>query len=88
MLDYHRQASQADLMHPNFEHLLPWFVAVGAGAGAGGAMRIHARATYGDLAMKAQAFAHTADRLVMDAKSIDQLRSGANGTTALLGHAA
>jgi hypothetical protein len=51
-------------------------------------MRIHARATYGDLAMKAQAFAHTADRLVMDAKSIDQLRSGANGTTALLGHAA
>jgi len=54
LLDYRRQAPHAELMHPTDEHLLPWFVA--AGAGAGGAVRIHASLTYGDLAMDAYAF--------------------------------
>jgi 4,5-DOPA dioxygenase extradiol len=54
LLDYRRQAPFAALMHPTDEHLLPWFIAAGAGPGA--ARRIHASLTYGDLAMDAYAF--------------------------------
>ena len=58
LLDYRRQAPYAELMHPTDEHLLPWFVAAGAGSGAAdsSAQRIHASLTYGDLAMDAYAF--------------------------------
>jgi 4,5-DOPA dioxygenase extradiol len=54
LLDYRHQAPFAALMHPTDEHLLPWFIAAGAGPGA--ARRIHASLTYGDLAMDAYAF--------------------------------
>ena len=62
LLDYRRQAPHAALMHPTDEHLLPWFVAAGAAMtdGAGGARRIHASLTYGDLAMDAYAFGRSA----------------------------
>ena len=65
LLDYRRQAPYAALMHPTDEHLLPWYVAAGAGVGAGGedALRIHASLTYGDLAMDAFAFGPNASRL-------------------------
>ena len=49
-------------MHPTDEHLLPWFVAAGAG-GRQPARRIHASLTYGDLGMDAYAFGPAAARL-------------------------
>ena len=60
LLDYRQQAPHAVLMHPTDEHLLPWFVAAGAGAGTGEAAapgrRIHSSFTHGDLGMDAYAF--------------------------------
>jgi 4,5-DOPA dioxygenase extradiol len=64
LLDYRRQAPFAALMHPTDEHLLPFFVAAGAGADkteAAGlalpvAQRLHASLTYGCLAMDAYGF--------------------------------
>lgn len=55
LLDYRRQAPHAALMHPTDEHLLPWYVAAGAGH-EGPARRVHASLTYGCLAMDAYAF--------------------------------
>jgi 4,5-DOPA dioxygenase extradiol len=55
LLDYRRQAPFAALMHPTDEHLLPFFVAAGAG-GAHAALRIHDSLTFGDLGMDAYAF--------------------------------
>ena len=50
-------------MQPTDEHLLPWFVAAGAGLGSElaehahtQALRIHASTTYGDLGMDVYAF--------------------------------
>jgi 4,5-DOPA dioxygenase extradiol len=55
-------------MHPTDEHLLPFYVAAGAGAGhAAGvlpaARRLHDSLTYGCLAMDAYAFGPAADAL-------------------------
>lgn len=65
LLHYRRLAPHAELMHPTDEHLLPWFVAAGAGLadGAGAARRLHASLTYGDLAMDAYAFGIGAEKL-------------------------
>jgi 4,5-DOPA dioxygenase extradiol len=65
---YRKQAPSAQLMHPTDEHLLPWFVAAGAGAGAGHVtslpgLRIHASLTFGDLGMDAYAFGPSAPAL-------------------------
>jgi 4,5-DOPA dioxygenase extradiol len=54
LADYRRLAPHACLAHPHDEHLMPFYVALGAG-GAGA--RIHASTTYGTLAMDAYAFA-------------------------------
>lgn len=54
-LDYRRKAPHAVRNHPTEEHLLPMFVAMGAGKGAKG-RRIHASVEYGVLAMDAYAF--------------------------------
>lgn len=62
LFDYRRQAPHAVLMHPTDEHLLPFFVAAGAG-GRQPAKRIHASLTYGDLGMDAYAFGPGAVRL-------------------------
>jgi 4,5-DOPA dioxygenase extradiol len=53
---YRSQAPYAVLMHPTDEHLLPWFIAAGAGGRTAAAWRIHASQTHGDLGMDAYAF--------------------------------
>lgn len=63
LFDYRRQAPHAALMHPTDEHLLPWYVAAGAGGRAAPARRIHASVIYGDLGMDAYAFGAGAGRL-------------------------
>lgn len=62
LLDYRAQAPHAALMHPTDEHLLPWYVAAGAGH-EGPARRIHASLTYGCLGMDAYAFGAPASAL-------------------------
>jgi 4,5-DOPA dioxygenase extradiol len=53
---YRTQAPHAALMHPTDEHLLPWYVATGAGGREHAPRRIHASLTFGDLGMDAYAF--------------------------------
>ncbi len=60
---YRTQAPHAALMHPTDEHLLPWYVAAGAGGRDASPQRIHASLTFGDLGMDAYAFGPEADRL-------------------------
>jgi 4,5-DOPA dioxygenase extradiol len=43
-------------MHPSDEHLLPWFIAAGAGGSAYAPLRLHDSVTYGCLGMDAYAF--------------------------------
>jgi 4,5-DOPA dioxygenase extradiol len=58
--NYRSQAPHGVLMHPSDEHLLPFYVAAGAGQSSGDAnhpaLRVHASLTYGDLGMDAYAF--------------------------------
>ncbi|MBL8702269.1 MAG: dioxygenase [Alphaproteobacteria bacterium] len=54
LADVWRRGPHALANHPTPEHLLPFFVALGAGGGIG--RRVHASATYGMLAMDAFAF--------------------------------
>jgi 4,5-DOPA dioxygenase extradiol len=56
LLDYRALAPFAVKNHPTEEHLLPLFVALGAGGPEGGARHLHASATYGVLRMDAYAF--------------------------------
>ena len=62
LLDYRRQAPHAALMHPTDEHLLPFYVALGA-AGPGPGLRLHDSLTYGCLGMDAYAFGQGAAEL-------------------------
>lgn len=55
LLDYRARAPQAERNHPTDEHLLPLYVAMGAGGGAAG-RRVHASRQHGVLAMDAYAF--------------------------------
>jgi 4,5-DOPA dioxygenase extradiol len=64
LLDYRRQAPHGVDMHPTDEHLLPWFVAAGAGGREAPPRRIHASLTFGSLAMDAYAFGPQAVGLV------------------------
>ena len=43
-------------MHPTDEHLLPWYVAAGAGGRDAAPRRIHASVSRGSLGMDAYAF--------------------------------
>jgi len=54
--DYRQQAPHAIDMHPTDEHLLPWFVAAGAGGRETVPERLHDGVTYGCLGMDAYAF--------------------------------
>jgi 4,5-DOPA dioxygenase extradiol len=63
LLDYRAQAPHGVLMHPTDEHLLPWFVAAGAGGQGVPGLRIHASFTHGDLGMDAYAFGPAAAEL-------------------------
>jgi 4,5-DOPA dioxygenase extradiol len=62
LFDYRQQAPHAALMHPTDEHLLPWFVAAGAGH-EGPALRLHDSVTVGCLGMDAYAFGAGAPQL-------------------------
>ena len=66
LFDYRRRAPHAVDMHPSDEHLLPWFVAAGAGDDHDGAStphRLHESVTYGALGMDAYAFGSGAEEL-------------------------
>ena len=60
---YRKQAPHAVDMHPSDEHLLPWYIAAGAGGREHVPLRIHESVTYGSLAMDAYAFGPAAPRL-------------------------
>jgi 4,5-DOPA dioxygenase extradiol len=55
LLDYRQQAPGALLAHPEDDHLMPLFFALGAG-GEGGSTRLHKAVTHGILAMDVFAF--------------------------------
>jgi 4,5-DOPA dioxygenase extradiol len=61
LFDYRARAPHAAFMHPTDEHLLPWYVA--AGAGGAPALRVHDSVTYGAIGMDAYAFGPGAARL-------------------------
>lgn len=64
LLDYRQRAPHALAMHPSDEHLLPWFVAAGAGGPAAPPQRLHDALTYGCLGMDAYAFGPAAAALM------------------------
>jgi len=63
LLDYRRQAPHAVDMHPTDEHLLPWFIAAGAGGREHAPQRLHDSLSYGCLGMDAYAFGPQAAEL-------------------------
>lgn len=60
---YRTLAPHAVEMHPTDEHLLPWFVAAGAGGRDDAPRRLHDSVTFGSLGMDAYAFGPQAARL-------------------------
>jgi 4,5-DOPA dioxygenase extradiol len=60
---YRTQAPYAVDMHPTDEHLLPWYVAAGAGGPDDAPVRLHDSATMGSLGMDAYAFGPRAEAL-------------------------
>ena len=63
LFDYRRAAPHAADMHPTDEHLLPWYVAAGAGGRGAAPLRLHDSLTYGCLGMDAYAFGPDTARL-------------------------
>lgn len=63
LIDYRRQAPHALLMHPTDEHLLPFYLAAGAGGTALPPQRLHDSVCYGVLGMDAYAFGESAGAL-------------------------
>ena len=74
LADYRRLAPHAVDMHPTDEHLLPWFVAAGAGGRDAAPVRLHASVEMGSLGMDAYAFGPNAARL---AQHFEPAESGA-----------
>ena len=60
---YRSRAPHAVDMHPTDEHLLPWYVAAGAGGRDAAPIRLHDSVTLGSLGMDAYAFGPEARRL-------------------------
>ena len=60
LLAYRRLAPHAERAHPRDEHLLPLFVALGAGGDGARARQLHASATFGSLRMDAYEFSSPA----------------------------
>jgi len=56
LFDYRRAAPHAALMHPTDEHLLPWYVAAGAGGREATPLRLHEGVTLGCLGMDSYVF--------------------------------
>jgi 4,5-DOPA dioxygenase extradiol len=63
LFDYRSAAPHAADMHPTDEHLLPWYVAAGAGGRHGTALRLHDSLTFGSLGMDSYAFGPSAPLL-------------------------
>jgi 4,5-DOPA dioxygenase extradiol len=57
-------------MHPTDEHLLPWFIAAGAGGTDDPAIRLHASVAGGHLGMDAYAFGPDARALADDVAGV------------------
>lgn len=60
---YRAQAPHAADMHPSDEHLLPWYIAAGAGGREHAPLRLHQSVSYGALGMDAYAFGSSAAAL-------------------------
>jgi 4,5-DOPA dioxygenase extradiol len=63
LFDYRSVAPHAADMHPTDEHLLPWYVAAGAGGRDSAALRLHDSLTFGSLGMDSYAFGPSAPLL-------------------------
>lgn len=63
LFDYRQRAPHALDMHPTDEHLLPWFVAAGAGGREHPPQRLHDSVTLGSLGMDIYAFGALAPAL-------------------------
>jgi 4,5-DOPA dioxygenase extradiol len=60
LVNYRELAPHAKRNHPTAEHLLPFFVAMGAGGECSKAVQLHSSYTYGVLSMAAFSFSTTA----------------------------
>lgn len=60
---YRSRAPHAVDMHPSDDHLLPWFIAAGAGGREAAPIRLHDSVTHGCLGMDAYAFGSAAPTL-------------------------
>jgi 4,5-DOPA dioxygenase extradiol len=74
LLDYRRHAPHAVDMHPTDEHLLPWYVAAGAGGRDNAPIRLHDSVELGSLGMDAYAFGPQAQTL---ARQLEPTLAGA-----------
>ena len=63
LFHYRALAPEAQTMHPTDEHLLPWFIAAGAGGRDDAPIRVHAGVAGGHLGMDAYAFGADAPAL-------------------------
>jgi 4,5-DOPA dioxygenase extradiol len=63
LFEYRTRAPHAADMHPTDEHLLPWYVAAGAGGREAAPHRLHDSVTSGSLGMDVYAFGGQAGRL-------------------------
>ena len=63
LFDYRARAPHAAFMHPTDEHLLPWYVAAGAGGREARPVRLHESVDMGSLGMDAYAFGPQAGTL-------------------------
>jgi len=68
---YRSLAPQAQFMHPTDEHLLPWFIAAGAGGEDHAAIRLHSSVAGGHLGMDAYAFGAEARALADDVAALE-----------------
>jgi 4,5-DOPA dioxygenase extradiol len=64
LFDYRRLAPHAADMHPTDEHLLPWYIAAGAGGRRAAPQRLHESVTHGVLGMDTYAFGPHAQALL------------------------
>ncbi len=64
LFDYRALAPHAVDMHPSDEHLLPWYIAAGAGGREAAPQRLHESMTFGALGMDTYAFGPAADELI------------------------
>ena len=68
--NYRTLAPDAQFMHPTDEHLLPWFIAAGAGGPEHAAIRLHASVAGAHLGMDAYAFGADAPALAQDVEAV------------------